>query len=143
MNAEDLQTHWALLLASATGVVLLLLGLAHFARTSARGQLRRMQKALDQERARLVKAKAVVDKAERQKSRLLRHADGVKPRLLQESAEALEDAKALAKIAAERVMIAENRLRRVILEEFPPTQHEKLRNRYLPEAPADKKPFTF
>jgi len=85
----------------------------------------------------------VTDKAERQKARLMRHVDRVKPRVLNESNEALADAKALAKIAGDRVLIAENQLRRVILEEFPPTQHEKLRNRYLPEASRDKKPFTF
>lgn len=143
MNAEELQTHWALLAACVTGFLLLLFGIAHLVRSSARGQLRRMRVRLERERGRLAKARAVVEKAERQKSRLMQHADRVKPRLLQESAGALADAQALAKIAADRVLIAENHLRRVILEEFPPTQHEKLRNRYLPGPAADKKPFTF
>ena len=143
MNAEELQTHWALLLASVTGLVLLLLAAAHFVRNSARGQLRRMQRALQQERGRLEKAKAVVDKAERQKARLMQNSGSVKPRLLRESAEACEDAKALARIAADRVLVAENHLRRVILEEFPPPQHERLRSRYLPDAPDEKRPFTF
>ncbi|HEX5764399.1 MAG TPA: hypothetical protein VFY27_02450 [Woeseiaceae bacterium] len=143
MNAEELQTHWALLLASVTSLVLLLFAAAHFMQTSARGQLRRTQKALQQERGRLEKAKAVVDKAERQKERLMRNAESVKPRLLRESAEACEDAQALVRIAADRVLVAENHLRRVILEEFPPAQHETLRSRYLPDAPEKKKPFTF
>lgn len=143
MNAEELQAHWALLLASATGFVLLLIAAAHVVRTSARGQLRRVRKALRQERGRLRKANAVLAKAERQKSRLMLHADRVKPRLLQESADAVQDASALARIAADRVLVAENQVRRVILEEFPPTQHEKLRNRYLPDGPADKRPFSF
>ena len=143
MNAEELKTHWALLLASFTGVVLLLFVVAHFIHKSARRQLRRKQKALQQERGRLRKAQAVVNKAERQRLRLMRYADSVKPRLLQESAEALEDARALAKIATDRVLVAENHLRRVILEEFPPARHERLRSRYLPDGPAKKKPFTF
>jgi hypothetical protein len=138
-----LQTHWALIAASATGLVLLIIAARQFIRTSARGQLRRTRRALDFERDRLRKATAVMDKAERQKARLMRHVDRVKPRVLKESNEALADAKALAKIAGDRVLIAENQLRRVILEEFPPTQHEKLRNRYLPEASRDKRPFTF
>jgi hypothetical protein len=136
-------THWALLLASGTGLVLLLLAVARLVRTSARGQLRRMQKALQQERGRLEKAKAVVDKAERQKARLMQNPDRVRPRLLRESAEAVEDARALAKIAADRVLVAENHVRRVILDEFPPAQHETLRSRYLPDGPVNKKPFTF
>jgi cell division protein FtsL len=143
MNAEQLQVHWALILASATGLVLLILAARHLVRTSARGQLRRTRKALDRERKRLKKAVAVADKAERQKTRLVQHADRVKPRVLQESSEALSDAKALAKIAHDRVLVAENHLRRVILEEFPPTQHERLRNRYLPETSRDKRPFSF
>jgi uncharacterized membrane protein YcjF (UPF0283 family) len=143
MDAEGLETYWALLLACGTGLVLLLFAVAHLVRTSARGQLRRMQKALQQERGRLEKAKAVIDKAERQKARLMQNAGRVKPRLLRESAEAVEDARALAKVAADRVLVAENHVRRVILEEFPPAQHETLRSRYLPEGPVKKKPFTF
>lgn len=143
MNAEELQAHWGLLLAFVTGLALLLLASAHYLRNSARGQLRRQNRVLQEERGRLRKAEAVIDKAERRKSRLMRQADHVKPRLLQESAEALEDAKALGKIAADRVLVAENHLRRVILEEFPPAQHEPLRSRYLPGTAAKKKPFTF
>jgi len=143
MNAEQLQTHWALILASAAGLLLLIVAARHFTRTSARGQLRRTRKMLERERGRFRKAIAVVDKAERQKMRLMQRADRVKPRVLNESSEALADAKALAKIAGDRVLVAENHLRRVILEEFPPTQHERLRNRYLPEPDRDKKPFTF
>ena len=143
MNAEALQTHWALLLALITGCALLMFAVAVLVNKSARGQLRRRQTALKQERGRLRKAEAVVEKAERQKSRLMSHADGVKPRLLKESVEAVEDARALAKIAADRVLVAENHLRRVITEEFPPTQHGKLRSRYLPDAPEKKRPFTF
>ena len=143
MNAEQLQTHWALVLAFATGVVLLILAARYFIATSPRGQLRRTRKALEREREKLRKAIAVVSKAERQKARLMQHVDRVKPRVLQESGEALADAKALAKMAGDRVLVAENHLRRVILEEFPPTQHERLRSRYLPDAGRDKKPFTF
>jgi hypothetical protein len=143
MNAEELRTHWALLLASITGLVLLLAAAVHFVQNSGRGQLRRMQRALQQERCRLEKAKAAVEKAERQKARLMQNAESVKPRLLRESAEACEDAKALARIAVDRVLVAENHVRRVILEEFPPAQHERLRSRYLPDTPQKKRPFTF
>jgi hypothetical protein len=147
MNAEQWQTqwqtHWALILASATALALLLLAVRHFARHSARGRLRRTRKALDRERLRLRKAIAVAAKAERQRARLMQHVDRVKPRVLEESNGALADAKALAKIAADRVLVAENHLRRTILEEFPPSQHQSLRSRYLPETSRDNVPFTF
>ncbi|MEX2124004.1 MAG: hypothetical protein WD795_08935 [Woeseia sp.] len=143
MGTELLQNHWALILASLTGLVLLLVALNHFIRTSARGQLRRVRRALAAERGRLRKTAAVVAKAERQKIKLQQHADKVKPRHLQEASAALDDAKALAKIAHDRVLVAENHLRRVILEEFPPAQHEELRSRYLSDKVRDNKPFTF
>jgi hypothetical protein len=123
--------------------VLLLFAAWHGFRNSARGQLRRMRRSLERERARLRKATAVVSEAERHKSRLSQHAERVKPRLLNEASEALEDARALARIAGDRVLVAENHLRRVILEEFPPARHERLRSRYLPDGAADKRPFTF
>lgn len=144
MNAEQLQTHWALMLASVTGLVLLAFVVAHFLRRSARGQLRRAKKALQQERRKWEKRKAVLEKAEHRRARLMQRAESVKPRLLRESAEAVEDAIALARIAHDGVMIAENHVRRIILEEFPPEQHEVLRSRNLPGVPAGKKrPFTF
>jgi hypothetical protein len=143
MNTEQLQHHWALILASAAALLLLIVFVHHLIRRSASAQLRRMRKALDEECAKLSKAGAAVEKAERRKARLMERADRVKPRLLTESAEALQDARALAKIARDRVLVAENQLRRVIFEEFPPAEHEKLRSRYLPTAPMDKKPFTF
>jgi hypothetical protein len=138
-----LQSHWALMLASATAVVLLAAGIVHVARRSARGQLRRMRKLLDRERVRQRKAAAAVVRAERQRDRLMGRSDRVKPRVLTEAGEALQDAKALAKIAADRVLVAENHLRRVILEEFPPARHDTLRSRYLQDGQTGKKPFTF
>lgn len=143
MNAEQLQTHWALILAAVTGLMLLFLAARYFARNSARGQLRRTRKALDRERRSFRKASAVAGKAERKRARLMLHVDRVKPRVLEESNAALADAKALAKIAGDRVLVAENHLRRTILEEFPPSQQQRLRSRYLPERGRDEKPFTF
>jgi hypothetical protein len=73
----------------------------------------------------------VADKAEKRLVKLRARADSVKPRHLQEAAEAVEDATALAKIANDQVMIAETRLRELILEEFPQNQHTALRARYF------------
>jgi hypothetical protein len=143
MNTEVMRDHWALVVASALIIILLSLALLYSFRASARGQLRGLRRTLAAERLRSRKANAVVAKAQRRKERLLQRADKVKPRHLQEAHEALEDARALAKIADEGVLIAENHVRRVILEEFPLAQHEKLRRKYLPEAPRDKRPFTF
>jgi hypothetical protein len=41
------------------------------------------------------------------------------------------------------VLIAENHVRKIIVEEFPPRLHERLRERYLPGEGADSRPFSF
>lgn len=143
MNAELLQNNWALMLAVVVGCIIVSLVSVRIVGSTARGQLRRVRKTLAAERATLQRANAVVAKADRQARKLQQHADKAKPRHVQEAKEALEDAKALAKIANDKVLIAENHVRRVILEEFPPSKHRRLREKYLPENPPDKRPFTF
>ena len=69
--------------------------------------------------------------------------ESAKPRHVQETTEALEDAQALLKIAEDQVLIAANHVRKLILEEFPPTRQEQLRSKYLPDSAPDSKPFTF
>ena len=50
---------------------------------------------------------------------------------------------ALLKIASDQVLIAENHVRKIIVVEFPPKHHERLRRRYLPGEGDDGKPFSF
>jgi hypothetical protein len=69
--------------------------------------------------------------------------DAVKPRALREAAEAVQDAEALLKIAGDQVLIAENHVRKIIVEEFPPNRHERMRGRFLPGEREDGKPFSF
>jgi hypothetical protein len=53
----------------------------------------------------------------------------------------LQDARALAKIANDQVLVARNLLRKHILEEYPPKRHAVLRARYLGAEEIEKKPF--
>ena len=55
--------------------------------------------------------------------------------------EAVEDARALAKIAHDQLLVAENMLRKVIVEEFPPRRHEPLRRRYLRSDEERSRPY--
>lgn len=143
MDAAWIKANWALGIAAIIGIVLAFAAAVHAYRASARGRLRQTRKALAAERRKCRKIEARVLAAERRKARLERRAERVRPRALREADEALADAKALAKIAADRLAIAENHLRRVIFEEFPPARHERLRMKYLPDRPAVDKPFTF
>ena len=70
-------------------------------------------------------------------------ADKVKPRVLQEARNALDDARALQRIMNDRAQVTRNLVRRAIFEEFPPSRHEKLRARYLPEDVESGRPFSF
>jgi hypothetical protein len=143
MNAEMLRNNWALALAAFVGLVIVVLVLRHVVAGSAAGQLRRTRTRLAAERRNLRRATLVVARAENRLRELEARVDKVKPRHRQESREALEDATALAKIAQDKVLIAENHVRRVILEEFPPSEHQRLRAKCLPEALPDKRPFSF
>ena len=131
MNLEFLTRHWALVLAGILAVVITLFVVFRVWSDSADGQLRAMHNALLRRRQELSRQQTVADKAEKKLVKLRARADSVKPRHLQEAAEALEDAAALGNIASDQVMIAETRLRELILEEFPQNQHIALRARYF------------
>lgn len=143
MTAEALQSNWALVAAAAVALVILAFLLVRLANTSASAKFRRLKKELADERGKLRRAEAVVRRAERRAERLRERAERVKPRVLQEANDAVADAKALARVANDKVLIAENHLRHLIVEEFPPVKQERLRARYLPESAPDKRPFSF
>ena len=143
MTMEILQRYWALVGASVlmTSVALMLAYRAFAA--SARSQLLRSVR-MHQARCNAAnKARGVAQKAAAKLQKLRSKRDSAKPRHVQEGAEALEDARALVKIAEDQVLIAANHVRKLILEEFPPKRHASLRAKYLPEDQPDKKPFTF
>ena len=85
----------------------------------------------------------VGDRAKARLEGLAGRSESVKPVRLQEARDALQDAEALLKIARDHVLIAENHVRKIIVEEFPPKHHERLRRRCLPGEDDDSKPFSF
>jgi hypothetical protein len=143
MQWELLRSNWALALAAAVTVVILLMACLRVFSASASARLRQARKQLAVERRRLRKAEAVVLKRQRRRQSLQQRAESVKPRLLQEAVGRLADAEVLARIARDTVMIAEQRVRQVIHEEFAPAKQARLRSKYLPDSPPDRRPFTF
>ena len=143
MDWDILKSNWALAIAALLGIIILLITLARLFRRSAAGQLRKTVAALARARQDEAKTLKSVDKAERIARRLHENADRAKPRHLQEAKEALGDARALAKIANDKVLVAENHVRRVIHEEYPPRRQEALRHKHLPSQERDKRPFSF
>lgn len=143
MSMELLRDNWALAFAAAVAILAFVFVLVRLLADSAPARLRQAGKRLAAERSRLRKAEAAVARAERHANALKKRADNVKPRLLQEAIGKAADRQALARIARDNVMIAEQRLRQVIHEEFAPAKQPRLRAKHLPESPPDKRPFSF
>ena len=143
MTLAQLQQHWALVGASVLGTAVLLFVLWRAWLDSPRGRLaaarRHLQAALGTARKQQKKAQSLANRLDH----LEATSDSVKPVRLREAAEAVQDAEALLKIATDQVLIAENRVRKIIVEEFPPKRHEHMRSRYLSEERADGRPFSF
>lgn len=143
MTLELLQQYWALLIASVLGVAIALFVAYRLYCASARGQLLRTARSLATRQHTADRARRAVRDARARLEKLYANEASTKPRHLQEAADKLDDARALLKIAEDQALIAANHVRKIIVEEFPPKVHAKLRARYLPEPEPDGKPFTF
>jgi hypothetical protein len=143
MDNQFLIQHWGLL----AGSLLLIAATLHIALSgwqhSASGQLRHALATMQEQRQVAANAERVTMKAESRLDSLRQSSDKVRPSYLQEAKEALQDARALQKIADDQLLVAENHVRRIILEEFPPIKQHKLRSRYLPADLRDPRPFSF
>ncbi len=131
-----------MLVASVLGTAVLLFVIYRVYQDSAQGRLQAAVSLLHKRESEARAAFKVVDKLSARLDRLRAKAESVKPRHGQEASEALEDAQALQKIADDQVLVAQSHVRKLIVEEFPPKQHEALRDKYLPHTEQERKPFT-
>ncbi|MFQ6005548.1 MAG: hypothetical protein ACE5OQ_08585 [Woeseia sp.] len=143
MDFELFKSNWAIVAASAIGLIIVMIVVSRLLRLSARGQLRVTLRMLSKARREEAEALRAVRKATRRAKQLHDKADRAKPRHLQEATEALEHARSLAEIANDKLLVAENHVRRVIYEEFPPVKQERLRKKYLPDREPDGRPLSF
>ncbi len=131
MTMQWLVQNWALAAASVLGLAILLFVLFRLYAASPSGSIGAQAAILRNHKTVLMQAEARLEKATDRVSRLRSKADEVKPKLLSEAEEAIEDARALQKIAADQVLRTQKLLRDVILEEFPPNRQDGLRQKYL------------
>jgi len=110
---------------------------------TSRSKLSRVFADVKAARKELRKSVRAAKKAGKKFEKLLARADRVKPRVLQEAKESVEDGRALAKILNDKVIVAETHVRRIIYDEFPPEKHERMRAKYLPQDVIDNRPFSF
>jgi FtsZ-interacting cell division protein ZipA len=143
MDPVYLKSHWALFGAAGIAVLIGLIVVYHLIMRSAWGQFREMLRGLAKARRTRAKAQSRFENARRTATRLQEKSDRVKPRRLKESKEAVEDTRALLKIAHDKVQIAENNLRLVIQQEYAPVKQQRLRRKYKLDQDPDQKPFSF
>lgn len=143
MDMSFAKSHWAALIAAGLfGLVAIVLLLQAFRRTRS-WQLRSLNAECRRCQVRLESARLASRKAKKRLDKLTGRAESSRPRHLREADEAFQDAQMLQKIAEDKLQIAKNHVRRLIYEEFPPSKHAKLRNKYLQENASDGRPFTF
>lgn len=131
MTMQLLTHNWALAAASVLGLAILLFVLYRLYEASARGRLGGHVAVLRKHKTEAAQAEKRLSKASEQLSALRGKADAIKPRLLSEAEEAIQDARSLQKIAGDQVLRAQKLVRDVILEEFPPKRQDVLRSKYL------------
>ena len=143
MNTESLQSDWAIWLALASLVIGLALMIPILLKQTSRSKLNKVLSDLKDTQKELRKTARVAEKAEKKLQKMQANIDRVKPRELQEAKDAVDDSKALAKILSDKMMVAQNHVRRVIHDEFPPSKHDRMRAKYLPQDIKDERPFQF
>jgi hypothetical protein len=143
MTLSFLEQHWALAGAGIVGTAVLLFVAWRAWLDSPRGRLSGARRRLRHKHVEAQRQSKAVQKLSSRLDELEARAESVKPRLLREAAEAVQDAEALLNIAGDQVLIAENHVRKIIVEEFPPRRHERMRSKFLPGETGDSKPFSF
>ena len=143
MDTTFFTAYWAPVLAAIIALAVAGYCLAVAYGRSARARLRLRLRELRHCRRRLAAATTAAERAAARVESLAAKHDSVKPRLRSEAEEALADARALQKIAHDKLLVAENQVRKVIVEEYPPRRHAALRDKYLPDPAIGRQPFTF
>ena len=143
MTIELLQRHWALAAATILAAAIVLFAAWRAWLDSPRGRLHLARRRLHEKELEARRQQKRLARLSAQLESLRRKADAVKPIRLQETTEAVQDAETLLKIADDQVLIAGNHVRKLIVEEFPPKRHDRMRSKYLPGEQKDDKPFSF
>jgi exonuclease VII small subunit len=143
MNMESLQSDWAIWLALVAAVIAVVMIIPILVKQTSGSKLKRVLVDMKEAHKALRKCTRTTANAENKLQKLSSNAGRVKPRVLQEAKEAVEDGQALTKILSDKLMVAENHVRRVIHDEFPPAKHDRMRARYLPQDVIDKRPLSF
>ena len=114
-----------------TGIVLFVIYRIY--RDSVRGRLRAAVTYLTDRQRAARSADKVVDKAMTRLERLRAKADSVLPKQADAARDASVEAQELQKLINDQLLVAQNDVRVLIVEEYPPRRHEAMRQKYLGE----------
>ena len=131
MSIEQITQNWALVLASVLGLAIVLFLVIRVLQDSTRGQLAAELTRLGERQKAQLKARKALARAERQLSKLGARAESAKPSKVQDARDALQEAQKVLRLVDDQVLIASNRVRTIILEEYPPKRQAAMRRRYL------------
>jgi signal transduction histidine kinase len=98
-----------------------------------RGRLNRQRRELRHCLYERRQAKKTAEKAARDHEKLYSRAQHVQPKQLREAQEHAADMQTLLGHADDQVLVAENHVRRILLDEFPPAIQQQLLRKYLPQ----------
>ena len=134
MSIDYLQHNWALLIASVLGLGIVLFVLFRASQDSRRGRLgSALTYMRDRERA-ATKAVKALEEAAHKIERLRARSESVPPKQADAARDALLEAQELQKLIDDQLLIARNKVRVLITEEYPPKRHEAMRSKYLGES---------
>jgi hypothetical protein len=142
VNLESLQSNWAVWLALAAVLIAVAAITPRLLERTSKAKLKRVVSDMKEARRDLRKTVRATRRAEKKVQKLQQRAKRVKPRVLQEAKDAVDDANALQKILNDKVMVTENHVRRVIHDEFPNTclrtSRTSARSRFSPKIGSTK-----
>lgn len=143
MPASSVAEYTLLLLGSGIVLVVSVAVLLPNTLPTAWGRLHRQRRELRYRLYRFRQAEKAAERARRAHTKLQSRAQHVRPKQLRAAAENAEDLQTLLRQAKEKVAIAENHVRRILLDEYPPAKQQRLLKKYLPEQGRKNTPFRF
>jgi len=143
MDPDWLLRHWALLAAAAVAAAALFAVLVRVWSGSRAARLKRALRQRRRKESELERAARSARRADRSLRRLEGKVGKIPPKRLTEAEGHAQDARRLYEIAADQLLVAENHVRKIIVEEFPPGQHDALRGRHRLSDVPRKAAFSF
>ena len=110
---------------------------------NSRGRLNRQRRELRHRHYQTRQAQEVLERASRKLARLSARANDVKPVQLQLAKDRVEDLTTMLGHARDKVLVAENHVRRILLDEYPPAKQQQMLDRFVSVSDNRALPFRF